>query len=311
MNELFLQCLAQARDIVEGVKEQYQYCENVVNCGTGPVQYTSESTRSMLKALTENAPAAIRAIADTMPYTAGKTMDISEAISPRETALQRNIYRDYGPEMNRIGAQIAGENELAAREADVRAIAGPGKQLVSQANELQAVSDPEFYKNRAAIGQAIDKYLSSYSPTELSPTEMAQISRGIGATGGTVTPSAMNTIKNAQTFGDAGTRRWQNFGNAVAQASSALPALRSGINAFEVATGRPLVSNTGESRLATPVQINPTSAMDTNFGFANNTLNQIGANQRAAIAKQKDTLDQVLSATQSFGNIVGGVGSFF
>lgn len=273
--------------------------------GSGAAKYTSENTENMLKALQQFAPDAIRAMADTAPYTAQKTMDISKSIAPQEAALQRDIYRDYGPEMNKIGAEISAANQLAAREADVKAISGPGRALVKEADAQQRELDPEFYKNRATIAQALEKFLGSYSPTEMTGSEMAQIQRGIGATGGMTTPSAMNTIKNAQTFGDAGTRRWQNFGQAVMGASSALPALRSGINAFEVATGRPLSSNTGDARLQGPAQYNPTSAMDTNFGFANNTLNQIGANQRAQIAKQKDGFDKVLSATQSFGNVVG------
>lgn len=278
--------------------------------GSGPAQYTGENTASMLNALEKYAPAALRAMADTAPYTAQKTMDINRTIAPQEAALQNEVYAKYGPEANRIGSEIAAANQLRAREADVAAIAGPGRDLVGQADELQQIVDPEAYKSRAIVGSALEKFLATYDPSQLSPTELSQIERGIGREG-PVTPSAMNTIKNAARYGDAATKRWQNFGNAVAMASSALPNLKSGINAFEVATGRPLTSNSGDARLSTPQQVSPTSAMDTNFGFANNTLNQIGANQRSQIAKQKDTMDMVLQGTQAFGNVMSGVGSMF
>jgi hypothetical protein len=169
---------------------------------------------------------------------------------------------------------------------------------------LQRTLDPEFYRQRAATSAALDKYLSSYAPDQLTGSELEQINRGISGRSAPMTASALNTVKNAQTFGDAATKRWQNFGNAVVQASSALPGLRSGMSGFEIATRRPLTSNSGEARLSTPQSIDAQAAFNTNFGFANNALNNIAASQQASIGKRQSGLD-------IFKGVAGGIGSLF
>ena len=165
---------------------------------------TDESTQDMLVALSRYAPDAIRAINTTAPDTARTQLAIDKEISPEYLALDR-------------------ANQLAASQNELDIANGTGSKLVDAANALQAKVDPEYYKSRAAIGNAIDQYLSSYDPTKLSPTEEREISQGL-AREGPVTPSAMNTVRNAAAYGSAGTNRWQNFGNAIANASTALPA---------------------------------------------------------------------------------------
>lgn len=238
----------------------------------------NESTRAMLQALAQYAPDAIYAINDTAPDTARTQLAIDKELYPQYYELDR-------------------QNQLQGSKNELEIAKGTGAELADQATALQQKVDPEFYKSRALVSDAIGKYLGSYDPSTLSPTEMAQIERGIGREG-PVTPSAMNTIKNAQTFGDKATQRWQNFGNAVTQAASALPALKTGFTGFEVATKRAL----------SPLPANSTTAIGTNYGFANNVTNEIGANQRAALAKKKDVFDKINSATQSFNNVAS---SFF
>ena len=234
----------------------------------------------MLKSLAKYAPNAIYALADTAPYTARKQLEMDKELYPEYYALDR-------------------ANQLAGSQNELDIARGTGSELAAEAGRLQEVIDPEFYKSRAIVGDAINKYLGSYDPYKLSETEVAQIQRGLGATGGSMAPSAMNTIKNAQTFGNAATQRWQNFGNALAQASSALPALKTGFSGFEVATRRAL----------SPLPANSTTAIGTNFGFGNNTLNAISANNQTKISKAKDTFDKIQSGTQSFSNVLSGVGS--
>jgi len=268
------------------------------------VKMSNEATSSMLQALTQYGPDAIRALSDVAEYPAAKTLAIEQRDAPAYAALQNQVYSDYGPEANRIGSQIARDNALAASETERQLAEGPGRELVGLADAEQRALDPEFYASRAAVGKGITDFLGSYSPTELTPTEIEQINRGISAREGPVTPSALRTIKNAQTFGDAATNRWKNFGEAVTMASSALPNLKSGLTGFEIATRRPLTSNTGDSRLSTPSANNATSALDTTFGFGNNLLSEIGSTQRTALSKQKDAFDKVSSLTR----IIGGLG---
>jgi hypothetical protein len=273
---------------------------------SGPAKYTNEDTASMMQALAQYAPDAIRAMNSVAPHTAQTEFNISREFAPQDAALQQELYAKYGPGMNAIGSQINEQNLIAARGADVNAIDKYGNQLVTQADALQRQVDPEAYKSRALIGQSLDRYLGARSPDTLTPTEMAQIQRGIGATGGMATPGALQTVKNASTFGAAGNQKWKDYGDAVARASSVLPTLKSGISAFEVATGRPLNSNSGESRVQNIQQTSPTSAMDSTMGFANNALNQIGANQRGQVNKQTSVMDNIVKGAGAFGSIFGG-----
>lgn len=270
-----------------------------------------ESSRDMLQALAQYAPDAIRAISNTTPETAQKQLEVQRLTAPGYADLQNQIYRDYGPEANRIGSDINRANQLAASQTELDIARGPGRELNAQALDLQKQLDPEYYQTRGLINDAISKYLGSYSPTELSGSELEQISRGIAQTDGIGTPSNLRTIKNAQTFGDAGTKRWQNFGDAIIKASSALPGFKSGMSGFEIATRRPLQSNTGEGRLSSPNAIDATSAFNTNFGFANQALGEIGANQRTAMNKRKSLLDNIGAGAGIFSNVTGGLKDIF
>lgn len=241
----------------------------------------SESTQEMLQALAAYAPAAIRAINATTPDTARTQLAIDQEMYPQYYELDR-------------------QNQLQGSRNELEIARGSGSDLVDQANVLQQKVDPEFYKSRATIGDAIERLIGGYDPNQLSPTELAQIERGL-AREGPVAPSAMNTIKNAQTFGAAGEQRRQNFSNVLAQAASALPALKQGFTGFEVATKRAL----------SPLPANSTTAIGTNYGFANNVTSEIGANQRASLAKKKDMLDKVQQGVGITGQLAGSAAGAF
>lgn len=213
--------------------------------------YNPES--SMFKALQDYAPSAISTINKQTPETAAAQLAAEKAVAP-------------------------GYAELA-------------QGLVSDADKYQRQLDPEYYASRAAIGQAMQKYLSSYDPTSLTPTEEAQIARGIGATGGNLQPSQMNTIRNAQTFGSAGTQRWKNFGEAVTNAANASNSLRSGLVGFQI-------GNNGARNAAN-------NAMNANFGFSTSALGDIAGNTQARIQKAKDPWDKIKAGSPS--SVLGGI----
>ena len=240
----------------------------------------NESTAKMLQALSLYAPDAIKALNSTATGTAQAQLAADQATNQG--------YQD----LNTANQMQAGRNELALAT-------GTGSQLVDAANALQQKVDPEYYANRAEVGKAIDTYLNSYDPTKLSPTEEREIQQGLDRQSGPVSASAMNTIRNAAGYGSAGTQRWQNFGNAITQASTALPALKTGYTGFEVATQRALQPTTNAGQ----------TALGNNFGFANNTLNQIGANQRLVQSQKKSLMDNIVQGTQAFNNVASGVGS--
>lgn len=205
----------------------------------------------------------------------------------------------YAPEaltsINQGIPQTAG-SQLQAQQSVAAGYDQLGQQNVTNADKYQRQVDPEFYKQQGAISDALGKYLGSYSPTELSPTELAQISRGINATTGPVTPSNMNTIKNAQVFGEAGTNRWKNFGDAVQRAAGVLPTLKSGINGFQVA-------NTGAG--ATAANNASNNALQANFGFSTSALGDIAGNTQAQIQKSKDYWDKLKAGSPSA--LLGGI----
>lgn len=241
---------------------------------------SKQAARDALRYLAQYAPEAISAITKTTPEIAKTQADI-------DTSL-----RDQANELFRSG-------ELAAAGTEADVVRGPGAELVSAADKYQRQLDPEFYANRAVVGDAVNKYLTSYDPNRLSDTDVAEISRGINATTGPIAPSAMNAIKNAQVFGNERTKRWQNFGEAVTRASSALGGLKSGLTGFDIA----------RTRKDNPMPNYSGNALNAGFGFASSALGDITGAQTAAMNKRKDTLDMVIGGTQAFSNILNGVGS--
>ena len=223
-----------------------------------PALQQGQASTDMFKLLQTYAPQAITAINQQVPQTAQAQLSAQEAVQP-------------------------GYDALAAQE-------------VANADKYQQELDPQFYAQRGAISDALTKYLSAYNPTTLSPTEVAQISRGINATTGPMAPSAVNTIKNAQTFGNAATQRWQNFGQAVTNAANVLPALKSGISGFQVA-------NTGTG--ATAANTAASQGLSSNFGFSTSALGDIAGNEQAQIQKAKDAWDKIKAGSPS--SVLGGI----
>lgn len=239
-----------------------------------------KQTEKIFNVLKMQAPGAIEAIAKTLTPMVQQQVAAEQAVAPEYQELYK-------------------QNQLAAAGTEADVVEGPGQRLVSAADKYQQQLDPEFYKSRGMISDALGSYLGAYSPTELSPTELAQISRGINATTGPVTPSAMNTIRNAQVFGEAGTKRWQNFGDAVTRAASVIPNLKSGLTGFDIATYRG--QDTG-ARNAVQSSLAPS------FGFATSALGDITGTNAQREAKKTTLLQDILMGTQAFANVGSGIG---
>lgn len=241
---------------------------------------TGSQARQILGALSQYAPDTIKALSGTLGGTAEAQLGAEQAVSP-----------GYD--------QLFHDQEMAAAQTEADIANGPGMESVAAADKAQQMVDPEFYKTRGTVSEALNKYLTTYSPTEMSPTEIAQISRGINATTGPVTESNLNTVKNAGTFGAAGTERWKNFGDAVTKAAAVLPTLKSGINGFQTATQR------GTNKAANTAAQN---ALNANFGFSSTALNNITGAANAALAKKKDAWDQAMAGASAFQSVGQGIG---
>lgn len=235
-----------------------------------------QNARDLFKYLAQYAPDAIRAISGTTPELAETELGIDESQRGRINEL----YRQQEQGALDTEAALAGSSAAGS--------------LVGAADKYQRQLDPEYYASRALMGDALKTYLTSYDPTKLSPTEEAQITRGIGATSGSLTPSNMNTVRNAMTFGDRGTERWKNFGDAILKASSAMPQLRSGLIGFNIGTSRG--NATGKDYSG--------NAAGTGFGFASSALGDMAGVNQASIQKRKDTFDKMSESTGFLKGIV-------
>jgi hypothetical protein len=237
----------------------------------GDYSGTGQVSGDIFESLGRFAPEAIRAIQGTLPGLAQTELGIDQSMIDPYNELYRK-----------------GQLSSAGTEADV--VEGPGKRLVSAADTYQRQLDPEYYNTRSVIGDAVGKYLGGYDPNSLSQTEVSEISRGINATTGPTTPSNMNTVKNAQTFGAAGANRWQNFGDAITKASTALPGMKSGMSGFNIAS----------SRGANPLPSASRNAANTGFGFASGALNNIGQVANTGLSKEKSIPDQMTGAVGAY-----------
>ena len=263
-----------------------------------------ENTDDMLLSLARYAPDAIRAIADTTPYTAQKQLEVERATAPGYSELQTQLYRQQAPELARIGSDVDRQQQLAAAQTEALLAGGrTGQQLVSAADTLQRQLDPEYYRTRARLDQGISTLLGGYDPYQLNASELENINRGLARSQGPTTSSQQQTIANAMTFGQAGQNRWNNFANTLAQVAAGLPQLKSGIGGFEVATRRKL-SSPGEQQFVGVTNPGATSATGTNFGFANNLMNEIGGTNRNLINRRRDFDERVNQAIGSLSGIV-------
>jgi hypothetical protein len=194
------------------------------------------------------------------------------------------------------------QNDLAVSRA-------VGGDLLKQSVLNQQIADPEWYGTRALLGKNLGDMLNAGAG--LTEGEMAQIERGVNRTnfngGNTNNPSASIAARGAMTFGNAGTNK---FLSGIQAATNALPALRSGMDANLIATGKTGTTNTGDSKFLGAKQ----SAGEGIQSYSNNLLNQAGENQRTAMninANRRSGLEKNLGfATDMLSSGSSLVGAF-
>lgn len=263
---------------------------------------TGRATRKSIEAMTKYYPALIDALNAKVGPTAMAQLEADRAVSPGYAQLTADIYKQQAPEMARVaaGAQDITDKAASARELDLARTTG--RELVSEADAAQRVLDPEFYKTRENLGGAMEKYLKASDPT-LNETELEAMRRGIGRT--SFNPgSAMDTAVNAMNFGQMGRDKVNSYGAAIGQVAQSIPAMRSGISGFEVATRRNIGANTGENRIGTAKEGTGQQA----YTSGNNFMNGIFGLKQQEMSQQKSLLDNVSGWTQVGGQMIGAVG---
>lgn len=252
-----------------------------------PAPTAQETTAEMMQAMQQFLPGTMTAVnAQILPNELAQ-LAASQAVSPAYAELQAQLYGGPGRELNRIGNEIARENALAAAGTDAAVLAGPGMDLIRQANVAQREIDPEYYATRAAASQGIGDMFKTMSGGEEEAINR-YLNRQNLSRGTLNVPSMSQVVQNAQTFGNAARDR---LGQAIQLATGALPNFRSGVDVFQQATGKPSFANTGNQQFMGARQ----EAGQQSSQFANNFMGQIGENQRTAMninANSRDMFDR-------------------
>ena len=245
-----------------------------------------------------------------------------QELARRKAAQQFGLAQQYVPEYGQLASDEAYRTAMRDTGQQVDVLRGPGGELIDEAYAAAQGVDPEFYRQRAQTGSGLsdllrsmydertlkggDKYDESrpqgYFTGNLSGGEREEIKRSLdrqSSQGGNLNvPSMGNVVANAMTYGNAMQNRRNAFGQALQQATSFLPASRSGFDPMQVALGRP--STTLPTTFSQPNMQTNTSGQSGNF--MNNTFGAAG--QSAGFkANQPSWLDRIGQGVNVAGNI--------
>jgi len=236
-----------------------------------------ETTAEMLRAMTENLPGLMAVTNNQILPNELAQAQASAQVSPLYADINKNIYDTTGRELNEIGNEIARSNAMSQAGTDLEVLKGPGRELVKEGLETAKLYDPEYFETRDLMADRLKDLMSG----TLTGGEREEVTRAVNQgnfkQGVSQAPSAVNTVSNAMTFGNATRDR---LAQALSLATGTLPTFKSNVDVFQQATGRPSMVNTGESRTGTAkTQGIGAQAQAQSQGL----MNQIGANQRHSI----------------------------
>tara|TARA_R110002020_G_scaffold3537_5_gene15771 strand:+ start:1311 stop:2312 length:1002 start_codon:yes stop_codon:yes gene_type:complete len=305
--------------------------------GKGPTPSAGQTTEQAFKAYQDYYPSRTQAQIDAGEGTPGyaeivrseQLRDLEHMQSPamqelarRKAAQQFGLAQQYVPEYGQLASDEAYRTAMRDTGQQVDVLRGPGGELIDEAYAAAQGVDPEFYRQRAQTGSGLsdllrsmydertlkggDKYDESrpqgYFTGNLSGGEREEINRSLNQqatqAGNLNVPSMGNVVANAMTYGNAMQNRRNAFGQALQQATSFLPASRSGFDPMQVALGRP--STTLPTTFSQPNMQTNTSGQSGNF--MNNTFGAAG--QSAGFkANQPSWLDRIGQGVNVAGNI--------
>ena len=292
--------------------------------GRTPTPSVGESTSKAIQALT--APkGGYRDYAQMLREEALADLAAGQDLYPEQLKLsqaQLQAAKQFVPQYGQLASDEAYREAMSDAGKQVDVLRGPGAQLISEARALSQQADPEFYGRRAQTGAMLGDLLRSFAAPgtvsadnpfgtftgELSGSERAEIERSLaqnrarsGSMGG---PMAMSdVVSNAMMFGQGVQNRRDALGRALGQATSFLPAARSGFDPFQVAMGRPS-QQFGAQQFAPPTAVSPTQ------GAAGQFMGNVmaGARQSAGFqANQPSLLTNMGSVMKTFPGLAGGL----
>ena len=289
--------------------------------GRTPTPSVKDTTAEALAAYRDNYPA----YAAMLRQEAGKELARQQELYPEQLKLaqqQLGAAKAFVPQYGQLASDEAYREAMSEAGKQVDVLRGPGGQLIDEAFAKSRQVDPEFYGRRAQTGAMLGDLLRSFAAPgtvsadnpfgtftgELSGSERAEIERSLaqnrarsGSMGG---PMAMSdVVANAMMFGQGVQNRRDALGRALGQATSFLPAARSGFDPFQVAMGRPS-QQFGAQQFAPPTAVSPTQGAAGQF-----MGNVFGAAQQSAgfKANQPSLLTNLGSVAQTFPGLAGGL----
>lgn len=278
--------------------------------GDPPAPSTQESMDSILKAYTANLPQLMKVTGQNiLPYEQS-VVDANKALAPQQNQLSYDMLSQYGPQFTELGNKLNGIAGMGQAQNDLAVLQGPGKELAAAQLAAQKLADPEFYKTRELGLGAMEKLFGALPDPNggLSGAEREEVTRSLArdnSARGNENPSASTTVENAMRFGAAGEARKKanedRIANAVGAATQFMPASKSGIDVLNTTTGRPTISNPGQTQFMGVGK--DTGAATQNLGgqlfgatsTANQQSNQINANRRDSL----DRFSQVMGSMPS------------
>lgn len=220
-------------------------------CSDPTAQPLGDSTKDQMAALEQYLPGISAVINAQMSPSAQAQLKAAQETAPGFAQLDASIYDTTGRQLNKTGEEIAASNQMAKARSDANVLAGPGMDIVRSADAAQRLVDPEFYKMREATGRVGTGIINSFGndPAMLSRSERAEVERGLAqensARGTFGSPSQVDAVSNAMSFGNAANQRRTSAANTIGSLAPAMQATRSGVDVLQQATGRPGQINAG------------------------------------------------------------------
>lgn len=277
-----------------------------------------QTMANQIRMITDLLPYYSQAIsAQKIPDSLGQLAADTATTGPR-LALQQQLQSQYGPAFDQLAAESNLRKSMASASNDAAVLAGPGQDLIKQALEAAKLYDPEYFQQRGTTNDAITKLIGQASAnlgSGLSATERDEVGRGLALEnsrrGTANAPSQLQTVANAMQFGQAGRQREMENQNqlskAIAASTAFLPAAKTNVDVFQVATGKPSYAQQ-DNRFNTNTASN---AADLAQGLLNTGASfwTTNANNNAAMALQNDQqkanqLGQITSALGSVGGLL-------
>lgn len=228
----------------------------------------------------------------------------------QEAGTQLGIAQQYAPGYNLLGQQL--EDSNAAHDTNL--LNGAGKDTVQAALNAAKIYDPEYFATRAKTSDELSKLMDSIDLSgKLSGSEQDEIQRSLDQQsmrrGTSGAPSNLDTVSNAMTFGSAGRNRQlqsqDQLTKAISAATQFLPQSKSGVDTFQIATGKS--SGTGLGTAALGSGNTGTSNGSNLFGG----INQIGNTYlQGSIAQDDNNFGSQFSGALagSLGKSIGQLG---